>query len=218
MEFRGWILDNWGIKLLSLGFSLALWFYVTSTGKTELTLSIPIELRNVPAGMTVVGDVPGKLEVRMQGQERVLRDGSIAKKVVAVLDLSRTREGENTIRISPDDIVRPAGSVVKHLSLSEIKVRLERIVQKSLRLKPVLHGSPASGYRLAGTAVTPSRVILEGPASVMKTISSVETMPIDIRKASQSITVEARIDYRGMPVKVMEKSIAVRVNIERTGK
>lgn len=218
MDLRAWIFENWSIKLLSLGLALTLWFYVTSTGTTELTLSIPVELRNIPADMTVVGDVPGWIEVRMQGQERVLGDGTIGKKAVALLNLARTREGENTIRISPDDIKRPSGTTVTHLSQSEIKVRLERLVRKSFRLRPVLHGSPAPGYRLAGTSVIPSKIMLEGPASVMKMMHLVETMPIDIRTAKQSLTVEPRIDYRGKPVKLMEKNIAVRVNIERAGK
>ncbi len=218
MELRAWIFNNWGLKLLSLGLSLTLWLYVTSTGKTELTLTVPVELRNIPAGMTVVGDVTGSLEARMQGQERVLRDGTVSKKVVALLDLSMTREGENVVRISPDDIKRPGGMLVTHLSQSEVKVRLERLVQRAFRLKPVLRGMPASGYRLAGTSVTPSRIVLEGPASVIKMISRVETMPIDIQKATQSMTVEPRIDYQGKPVKLMEKNIAVRVSIERAGK
>jgi YbbR domain-containing protein len=218
MELRRLILDNGGIKLLALGLALALWFYVTSTGKTELTLTVPIELRNIPSGMTVVGDVTGSLEVRMQGQERVLRDGTIAKKVVALLDLSMTREGENAVRISPDDITRPAGTMVTHLSQPEVKVKLERLIRKAFRLRPVLHGVPASGYRLAGTTVTPPRIMLEGPASVMNTIDKLETMPIDIQMAKQGMNVEPRIDYHGMPVKVMEKNIAVRVDIERTGK
>ncbi len=218
MDLRGWVFENWGIKLLSLVLALALWFYVTSTGKTELTLSIPVELRNIPAGMIVVGNVTSSLEVRMQGQERVLREGTFGKKVVAVLDLSMTKEGENVVQVSPDDINRPGGTVVTHLSQSEVKVRLERLMRKSFRLKPVLRGVPATGYRLAGTQVTPPRIMLEGPASVMKTIATIETMPIDIQKANQSVTVEPRIDYQGKPVKLMEKNIAVRVNIERAGK
>ncbi len=218
INLRAWILNNWSLKLLSLALSLTLWFYVTSTGKTELTMTVPVELRNIPAGMTVVGDVTGSLEVRMQGQERVLRDSTITKKVNAVLDLSMTREGENVVRISPDDIKRPGGTMVTHLSQSDVKVRLERLVRREFRLHPVLRGSPASGYRLAGTTVTPPRILLEGPASVIKMINRVETMPIDIQKAKQSITLEPRIDYQGKPVKLMEKNIAVRVSIEKAEK
>lgn len=218
IDLRKVLLDNWAIKLLSLALSLTLWFYVTSTGKTELTLSVPVELRNIPAGMTVVGDVTGSLEARMQGQERVLRDSSLSKKVVALLDLSLAREGDNSIRISPDDIRRPSGTVVTHLSQYDVKVKLERLARRTFRLRPVLLGAPATGYRLAGTSVNPPRIVIEGPASVLQMIDKLETMPIDIQRARQSLTVEPRIDYQGKPVKLLEKDIAVHVIIERTEK
>lgn len=215
---RGWIFDNWSIKLLSLGLSLTLWFYVSSTGNTELTLSIPVEIRNIPAGMVIVGDVTGSLDVRMQGPERVLRDESLGTKVMAVLDLKNAREGQNAIRISPYDIKRPGGTTVTHLSHSAVNVRLEHLMRKKLKVKPVLRGAPATGYRVAGMSVVPSAVVMEGPASVMKTINMVETMPIDIQRASHSITVEPRIDDQGKPVKLIEKNVAVRVTIERADK
>jgi hypothetical protein len=218
MDLRRIVLDNPGIKLLSLGLSLVLWLYVMSTGKTELTLTVPVELRNVPPGMTVVGDVTGSVEVRMQGQERVLRDGTISKKVVAVLDLSGAKEGENRLRLSPDDIRRPSGIIIMHVAQPEIRVSLERLMRRVFTVRPVLHGAPAAGYRLRGTNVKPPRVTIEGPASVVKILNRIETMPIDIKKAKESVTVEPRIDYRGKPVKLIDKNITVTVSIERTGK
>jgi YbbR domain-containing protein len=218
MDYRKLLFDNWGIKLVSLGLSLTLWFYVTSKGKTEMTLTVPLELRNIPQGMTVVGDVAGSLEVRVQGQERVLRDVTIGKKVLGILDLSMTKVGENTVRISPDDIRRPGGVMVAYMSLSEIKVKLEPLVRKIFRLKPVLHGAPAAGYRLAGITVTPPKITVEGPAGVMSTLVRLRTMPIDIQGAQESVTVEPKIDYQGQSVKILDKSIVVRVNIERVNK
>ena len=108
MEVRKLLFENWGIKLLSLALAVSLWFYVTSKGKTEMTLTVPLELRDIPQDMAVVGNVAGSLEVRVQGQERVLRDITIGKKVFGVLDLSLTRVGENVVPISPDDIRRPS--------------------------------------------------------------------------------------------------------------
>jgi len=218
MDYRKLLFDNWGIKLVSLGLSLTLWFYVTSKGKTEMTLTVPLELRNVPQGMTVVGDVVGSLEVRVQGQERVLRDISIGKKVIGILDLSMTTVGENTVRISPDDIRRPEGVTVTYMSLSEIKVKLEPLVRKILRLKPVLHGAPAAGYRLAGITVTPPKITVEGPASMMSSLVILQTMPIDVQGSHESLTVEPKIDYQGQSVKILDKSIVVRVEIERVSK
>jgi YbbR domain-containing protein len=218
MDFRRLLADNWAIKLISLVCAIMLWFYVTSTGKTEMTLTVPLELRNIPAGMTVVGDVTGAIEVRVQGQERVLGDSALGKKVTGLLDLSLAREGENVVRISPDDIKRPEGVVVTHLSLSEIRVKLEPLLRRTFRLRPVLHGSPATGYRLAGVTVTPAKISVEGPASAVRTLDKLETMPIDIQGARAGLTVEPKIDYQGQPVKLLEKNIIVRVAIERAGK
>ena len=218
MNFKSILFENWGIKLVSLVLSLTLWFFVTSKGKAEMMLTVPIELRNIPQGMAVVGDVTGYLEARVQGQERVLRDITIGKKVVGVIDLSMTRVGENIVRISADDIKRPAGVVVTHMSLSEIRVKLEPLVRRSYRLRPVLYGVPAPGYRFAGTTVTPQRIVAEGPDSVMAALERLQTMPIDIQGSSASLTVEPKIDYRGQPVKLLEKNISVRVIIERIAK
>lgn len=218
MDLRKILFDNWGIKLLSLGFSLTLWLYVTSMGKTEQTLIVPLELRNVPHGKTVVGNVAGNFEVRVQGQERLLRDGTISGKMVALLDLSRSKEGENIVRISPYDIRHPAGITITHMSLSEVKVRLEPLMRKAFRLTPVLFGLPASGYRLVSVTVTPPKIMIEAPASVMNTIHKLETMPIDIQSAKASVIVEPKIDYHGQQVKLLEKDIAVRVDIERVDK
>jgi YbbR domain-containing protein len=218
MDFRRILIDNWTIKVISLLCAIMIWFYVTSTGKTEMTLTVPLELRNIPPGMTVVGDVTSAIEVRVQGQERVLGDSAFVKKVAGILDLSMTKEGENIVRISPDDIKRPDGVMVTHMSLSEVKVKLEPLIRRMFRLRPVLHGAPAAGYRLAGVAVIPAKIIVEGPAGVMKTLDKLETMPIDIQGTKGSVTVEPKIDYQGQSVKLLEKNIIVRVTIERTRK
>ena len=215
MNLRGMLVENWGIKLISLGLSLMLWFYVTSKGKTEMTLTVPLELRSIPQNMAVVGPVASSLEVRVQGQERLLRDITTGKKLVGILDLSMTKEGENVVRLSPDDISRPSDVVVTHMSLSEVKVRLEPLIRKTFRLKPVVHGAPASGYRLKNIIITPPKITVEGPSSVVKMLDSLQTLPIDIQGAEENRSIEPKIDYQGQSVKLLEKNVEVRIIIER---
>lgn len=218
MNVRNMLLENWGIKLVSLVFAITLWFYVTSKGKTEMTLTVPLELRNTPRHMAVVGNVTGVVEVRVQGQERVLRDGSAGKKVIGIVDLSLAKEGENTVRISPADIKRPGGIVVTNITPSEMKVKLEPLVRKTFRLQPLLHGNPARGYRIAGIKSVPTKIAVEGAASAMAEFDKLQTMPIDIQGVTHTIIVEPKIDYLGQPVKILEDHISVQVFIERVKK
>jgi len=215
MDFQKLLFENWSIKLLSLVFALALWLYVTSKGKTEMTLTVPLELRNIPQEMAVVGDVAASLEVRVQGQERVLRDITIGKKVFGVLDLSMTKIGENIVPLSPDDVRRPSGVTVMHMSLSEVRVMLEPLVRKNFKLKPLLRGVPATGFRVTKIVISPPKLTVEGPANVIKTLETLQTMPIDIQGASENMTIDPKIDYQGKSVKILEKGIAVRIIIER---
>jgi len=215
MNIKNVLLDNWGIKLVSLGLSLALWFYVTSKGKSEMTITVPLELRNIPPETVVVGDVTGSLEVRLQSQERELRDISVGKKVVGVIDLSMAKIGENLVHVSPDDIRRPSGVAVTHISPAEIAVKLEPLARQTFRLRPVLHGAPASGFRISKIVITPQKITVEGPESAMKALDKLQTIPIDVQGAEESLTVEPKIDYQGQPLKILEKNISVGIQIER---
>jgi YbbR domain-containing protein len=218
MDHRKIFIENWGLKLVSLVLALMLWVYVTSKGKTELTLTIPLEFRNIPQGMAIVGEVAGTLEVRVQGQERDLRDISSGKKVTGILDLSRAVAGENLISISPDDISRPARVAVMNISPFEVWVKLEHLIRKTVRLKPRLRGAPAEGYALAGVSVKPPRITVEGPVDVLQELGSIETMPIDIKGSRVNITIEPKIDYQGRPIRILEKDITVKVFIARVPK
>jgi YbbR domain-containing protein len=215
MDARRIFLENWPIKLASLVLAVILWFYVTSKGKTEMSLTVPLELRNVPQGMVVVGDVPGTIELRLQGQERALRDIAAGKKVVGTVDLGRGKEGGNTFPLSPDDIRKPAGVLVTHLDPFEIAVKLDRLDRKSLRLKPVVTGRPAPGYRVKSISMNPLRVTLEGPAGAIGSFSSLKTLPVDLSGMRESTTVEARIDFQGNPVKVLEQDISVTITLQK---
>ncbi len=217
MKLREVFLDNWGIKLLSLCISLTLWFYVTSKGKTEMTLTVPLELRNVPQSLAVVGNVTGTLEVRVQGQELALRDITIGKRVFCALDLSTATPGENVLPITPDEIRRPSGVSITHLSPTEVRVRLDPIIQKTLRVRAKLRGDPAPGFRVVKVVVSPRRLTVVGAESAVRSLAVLRTLPIDIEGARESMTVDPRIDYQGRQVKIVEKDISVTIVIERTG-
>jgi YbbR domain-containing protein len=215
IDLRGAFTKNWPLKLVSLVMAVTLWFFVTSKGKTELTITVPLELRNIPQDMAVVGDVPGMIEVRLQGQERLLRDITPGKKVYGTLDIGRARQGENAMHLSPDDIKRPAGVQVTNIAPSEISVKLEQLVQRTFRLLPLIQGTPAPGYRFVSAVARPARITLEGPASIVRTFTRLRTLPIDITELKTRTEVSPRVDYQGKPVKILEQDISVTIVIQK---
>ena len=109
--------------------------------------------------------------------------------------------------------------MVTHLSQYEVKVKLERLVRKTLPAQSRAARRSRLGLpdrRHFGRRRP--RIVIEGPASVMQVLDSWRPCPSTSSGRRESLTVEPRIDYQGKPVKLLEKNIAVHVNIERTKK
>jgi hypothetical protein len=64
----------------------------------------------------------------------------------------------------------------------------------------------------------PPRITVEGPESLMTALSQLQTMPIEIQDAKETVTVEPKIDYQGQPMKLLEKNIVIRIIIERVNR
>ncbi|RPI50266.1 MAG: YbbR-like domain-containing protein, partial [Deltaproteobacteria bacterium] len=73
MRRRGSIRKDWVIKVLSLGFALLLWFFVVGQEKAEVSVSIPLELVNIPAGLVIANDIPSNIDVKVYGPRSMIR-------------------------------------------------------------------------------------------------------------------------------------------------
>ncbi|HYB44272.1 MAG TPA: CdaR family protein [Candidatus Methylomirabilis sp.] len=127
---------HWELKLLALGFSVALWLFVMTSEKADLILSAPIEFDGVPPGLMVAGERPDSVDVQLHG----LR-GTLARlapdQVKAHVSLAGVEPGEITLRLLPEQVIVPTGVTVVRVNPSRIRVVLAAIRSSSIeRLQP----------------------------------------------------------------------------------
>ncbi len=117
------ILRHWEMKLLALIFAFALWLFVMTSEKSDLILTVPIELQGMPPGLVIAGGEPESVDVQLHG----LR-GSLARLVPdqlkARLSLAGVEPGEVTLRVLPEHITVPPGITVLRISPSRIRLTL----------------------------------------------------------------------------------------------
>jgi YbbR domain-containing protein len=115
-------LDNVLIKIVSLVFAVILWFYVNSKGVVEMDIAVPLELRNLPSNLTIIGDIMDDVNVRVKSRERILR-GMAESRIHAVLDLAGAHAGENIYWLDAAVIERPADVQIERISPRWIRIR-----------------------------------------------------------------------------------------------
>jgi len=118
-----WLVHHWELKLLALAFSAALWVFVMSSEKTNVTLPLPVELDGIPSGLTVTSERPDTVDVQLHGlRSALLRVAPDALRVR--INLAGSRPGEVVVGLAPDQIMVPPGVSVVRITPSVVRVGL----------------------------------------------------------------------------------------------
>lgn len=204
MKIRGLIFENLGHKLTSLIFAVILWFFVMSRGRTEVSFQSPVEFRNIPQALVLVGEPPKSLDAWIQGQESSLR-GLKGNDVKTTIDLSGAKEGESTYYIGVEDVRVPFNLKVVRINPTSIRVRLDRLIVKTVEVRPTIVGKPAPGFRLKKVKIHPPSLKVEGAKMDVESLRFLRTEPIDITGTYESFDYDGKIDTSGMNVRIKDK-------------
>ncbi len=131
---------HWELKLLAVGFSVALWLFVMTSEKSDLILSAPVQFDDVPSGLALTGERPDSVDVQLHGLRASLARLS-PDQIKARVSLSGASPGEITLRLLPEQVGVPSGITVVRINPSRIRVVLEST--RSSRAEPVV-GEPRS--------------------------------------------------------------------------
>jgi len=199
---------NLPLKILSIVLAVLLWA-VISRGRggemTEISLGIPLEFHNFPKGMEIVRSNVERVDVHFSGSGKAV--SKLSREGLSLpMDLSGAAEGETTFEIFPSDIKAPPNVAVTRVSPSSINVVLERV---SLREAPVvlrLEGDPQDGFTLGETMAIPSRVRIQGPESFLSGIGPIETLPVSVEGAAETLMGEIDLVSPEGPVRLVDRS------------
>jgi YbbR domain-containing protein len=180
------VLEDWGLKLLSLGFATLLWMFVVGGISSEKSLSLPLELTRVPEKMVIVSRVPEAIDVRLSGPQTLLAATDLQHPVT--LDLEGIQPGISSFEIPSSRLNLPRGIEVTFISPSVITLEADLKAKKIVPLKPRIKGTPADGFEVAELKMEPPEVEVEGAARVLKQLREIPTEVVDVVGLEGSVT------------------------------
>lgn len=212
---RNIFVSNIRLKLLALIFATALWFFVAGQSNTEVGFIVPIGFKGVPKDLVMAGSPPDEVEVRVIGPKLFVNNLS-ASQIIAELDLSGAKEGVNSFRLSPGDIIRPMGIDIIKVRPGSFDIRMERLISASLRVRPRLAGRPQSGFKVAETIVFPRTITASGVKKGIKELDAIYTKPIDVSGLNYSTSVTVPLDTSAFEFRSLSRNtVDVKLVIRR---
>ena len=175
-----------GLKTLAILLAALLWLTVSGEHIVERSLRVPLEFRNIPEALEIVGSAPDTVDVRLRGSSIVLSRLQPGE-IVAVLDLGTARAGSRLFHIRNDEVRAPFGVEVAQVVPSTLSLELEKSARRVVPVVPQVEGEPAPGYVVGRTTSDPATVEIVGPDSRVRQISEATTEPVSVKDAKTRI-------------------------------
>ncbi len=205
------------LKIASVVIAIALWFFVNSRGVSEITISVPLEIKNLAESHEIVKQKTNEVNVGLRGHERLIK-GIRIQDIRVYLDMSKMKDGWGVYYINKENIKVPPSIEVTKIDPSVVKIKAEKTVEKKVKVKANVQGAVKKGYRIASVTVEPKKVSIEGAKSIAGKFKDVSTEIIDATGKAESFEKKVKILTNGKNVRLTEDEVTVKVKISKEKK
>ncbi|MBY0370692.1 hypothetical protein K2X33_08400 [bacterium] len=204
--------ESFALKVVSFLLALILWVTFLGLKREELHKRVKLEPLLAP-GTTITNRIPTHIDFTLSGPRLLLK--TVDKKLNPIQpDLRRNRESTIGFTISEDLLGElPKEVRVVAFSPTNVLIRVEEVVERYIPVSPSLQGSTEAGWEVESVTVTPSKVAVRGPKSVLGRIDSVGTAPIDIEHLTGVMETEVQAEVDTVQNLALSRDGLVKVKI-----
>lgn len=202
---------NLGLKVLALALAGGAWWFVAGESKVLVSFTIPLEIRNVPKGMTVTNKAEREVEVRLSGPSSLL-SGMRPSEISAGVDLSSARAGRQFFNLDDRAVTVPPGIKLQRIFPPSIEVILDRTERRKVPVSARIGGA-AVRRRVAKVEIDPPSVEVEALAEEFSRMPVVFTEEVVPDRTDGTYSVIARVETREAHAKIVGNP-NVRVKIQ----
>src|SRR5579864_3162577 len=207
---------NIGWKLLSLLIAVALWIAVAREPELATSLSVPIQLKNIPDDLDIGSNLPDRMRLEVRGPSGRLSHDNLAD-VALILDLADAHAGERTYTIRPSNFSLPSGVAFYRAVPSQITLTFERLAAQNVKIFPRYSKPPQPGYRVRAYVLEPENIRIRGPEERLRRIDRVWTDPVDLSGVVSSAEFHTHVNVGDAQVRLdAPTAITLKVTLERT--
>lgn len=210
------ITRNWAAKLFCFAIAVVIVLF-NRMGKIEdRTMNIPFKLYT-NSEYLIIQDIPRTIKVSLRGNKDDIYS-ILSSDLTAFADFTNVAENGSYSR--PIKIERSGSALYItpleiHTTPNQINLAFERKTIKRIPLEPVVRGTPAEGYEISGTFLSPNFVTVEGPESVLDSISSFNTTAVDLDGHSDNFSVQVGVENNNKFVQVLNTDVRLSLSIAK---
>ena len=210
------ITRNWAAKLFCFAIAVVVVLFNRMSRIEDRTINVPFRLYSNSEYLTIQ-DVPQTVKVLLRGNKDDIYS-IVNTDLTAYADFRDVAESGNyskPVKIERSGSALYISPLEIHTTPNQISFKFERKTIKRIPLEPVVSGTPAEGYELSGTLLSPAFVTVEGPESVLDSISTFNTTSVDLDGHSDNFSVQVGVENHNPFARVLNSDIRLSLSIAK---
>lgn len=189
------------LKIIAIFFAVSLWFYVLNSEPVQIEKKLTINYV-LPKGYTISSLSEKEVTLKVKGSKAFIQNIFTNKEKLTVdLNPYFVSSGKSfKVKFYASDVAVPFGVEVTDISPKETVIELDRMVMLEMPIKVQYIGDAPRDRKIKEVAINPQSIMISGPIEILKTLSRLETAPVNLalfNKDEGSTTVSlADIDPR----------------------
>jgi len=194
--------QNLGLKVVALVLGVAAWWFVAGESKVLVSFTVPLEIRNVPRGLTMTNKPERQVEVRLSGPSSLL-SGMRPTEISAGVDLTSAREGRQSFIMDDRAVKAPPGITVQRIFPPSVEVVLTRTERRSVPVSVRIGGGAAVRRRVAKVEIDPPSVEIEALPEEFTRMPVIYTEEVAPGRTDDVYSAIARVETRETHAKIV---------------
>jgi len=210
--FKRYVVQNFGLKLLSLVVATGLWFMISRDEQpAEVAIRAPIVFQHVPEQLEISTESIPEAQIRVRGPERTIRQLK-TNEVQAEIDLAGIGSGERTFDLTSQQVRHPRDIEIKQIVPSQLHLAFDTRATRRVEIRPRVTGNFASGEQIVKVDTDPAQITITGPRRHVERIDAATTDPIDASGTRGSAVFTTNV-YVSDPMVQVEQAGSIRVTV-----
>lgn len=202
------VFENWPAKILSLAAAVTLFFTYQLNRLEERPLSVPLRV-TINDEFVPASQYPRTVRLVIRGDPNAIF-AVLEGDLEAILDLTPyTSPGIQRVPVT----IEKRGSALGidplefRIEPSEVALSIEQRAVRELQIVPSFRGFLEPGYELTGFKITPPRIEVVGPASLLSSLDDVTTDPIELTGRSEGFQLRIKVTEKDPLVSYLSSDV-----------
>ncbi len=181
------------LLFVSFGLGVLIWLLVVGADQMDMTLTVPIEILNLPKNLVIYNQPQKEVNVTLRGPRSIMQEMR-SRSLSLPVDLAGAKPDTVVLNADSLNLPLPGGVSVVRFQPASVTLSIDQMAQQHIPVAPATEGRVAPGYMLEEITLNPDKILVSGPQSLLERQRELKTYLINLDGMTHSATVPVYLD------------------------